>query len=133
MGNLFNAGADLPYCMRLGALKKNRIALWDVLESCYRPGSLDSAIDGSTAAINDFERLFETHRKITHVFFNGRKAAEFFEKRVLQQFGDIWPERAYVTLPSTSPAHASLSFAQKLDRWREVKTVIDQFPVIDKL
>lgn len=126
MGDLFKAGADVPYYMRLAALKKNRIALWDVLESCYRPGSLDSAIDISTAAINDFDALFENHRKITHVFFNGRKAAEIFERRVLQEFGHKWPDRAYVTLPSTSPAHASLTYKQKLERWRKVKAAIDQ-------
>jgi hypoxanthine-DNA glycosylase len=41
MGALFEARTELLYEERVSVLKKNRIALWDVLQSSSRPGSLD--------------------------------------------------------------------------------------------
>ncbi len=67
---------DLPYVERLAALAERRIALWDVLASCVRPGSLDSSILGSTAVLNDFSRFFRTHALIRTVFFEGRTGVE---------------------------------------------------------
>ena len=124
MGTLFGAGADLPYAERLSTLTSRGIALWDVLESCYRHGSLDSAIDVRTAKTNDFAALFRSHGTITHVFFNGKKAAGLFEKRVLPEIGDSSRVTTYITLPSTSPAYASMTYEQKLDRWRAVKSAV---------
>jgi TDG/mug DNA glycosylase family protein len=121
MGDLFSAGADLPYSERLRVLTSHGVALWDVLDSCYRPGSLDSAIDERTAKINDFAALFSDHRMITHVFFNGKKAADIFAKRILPIIENGQPAKTYVTLPSTSPALASMTYAEKLDQWVAVK------------
>lgn len=126
MGDLFGAGPGLPYADRLTTLTHNGVVLWDVLESCYRSGSLDSAIDGKTARTNDFEMLFREHREMTHVFFNGRKAADLFGKRVRPKIEEIMPTMNYATLPSTSPAHASMDYEQKLERWAAVKSAIDR-------
>src|SRR6185503_14480383 len=60
-----------PYAVRIEALKAARIALWDVLQSCTRVGSLDSMIQGRTQLANDFRTFFRDHPKITRVFFNG--------------------------------------------------------------
>ena len=128
MGDLFGASADLPYPERLRTLTGHGIALWDVLDSCYRSGSLDSAIDVRTAKTNDFAKLFRDHRAITHVFFNGKKAANLFEKRVLPKIDEAGSVKTYATLPSTSPAYASLTYEQKLDRWSEIKTAIALAP-----
>jgi len=83
MGDLFGAGTNLPYAQRLKIITTHGVALWDVLHSCYRQGSLDSAIDDRTAKTNDFEMLFRDHCTITDVFFNGKKAASIFSKRIL--------------------------------------------------
>ncbi|HHQ14764.1 MAG TPA: DNA-deoxyinosine glycosylase [Chromatiales bacterium] len=117
MGRLFGAGADLPYEQRLQALKDQRIALWDVLAQCDRPGSLDSAIDMKTARPNDFKSLFRRYRSIRHVVFNGAKAADLYRRRVLPQVQLEAPYLTYTRLPSTSPAMASLDFEQKLEAW----------------
>lgn len=127
MGDLFDAGLDLPYQARLKTIAKNRVGLWDVLENCYRPGSLDSAIDMASAHPNNFEKFFLCHSKIRYVFFNGKKAANIYTRRVLPAIGDQFSYLTYQTLPSTSPAHASMSYADKLEKWSEIVSALDGF------
>ena len=57
MGGLFNFSSEVTYPERLEQLKKNRIALWDVLKECEREGSLDSSIVGSSIKTNNFSHL----------------------------------------------------------------------------
>lgn len=106
----------LPYEVRVQALKSARIALWDVLRSCRREGSLDSMIEADTQTANDFRTFFRTHPQITHVFFNGAKAEACFRRQVLREIEGR--STRYTRLPSTSPANASLSFARKLEAWQ---------------
>lgn len=121
MGDLFGAGINLPYPERLKIITAHGVALWDVVYSCYRPGSLDSAIDDRTVKTNDFEMLFRDHCTITDVFFNGKKAANIFSKRILPAVEAVHSAKKFFTLPSTSPAMASMSYAEKLDQWAAVK------------
>ena len=76
------------------------------------------------AAAPAFAALFVTHDSIRHVFFNGRKAAEVFRRKVLPDLGDIIDSIELLTLPSTSPAHASRSYAEKLREWSIVRDVL---------
>lgn len=121
MAEIFGVPADRPYAERLAALTANRIALWDVIRSCHRPGSLDSAIDMKTAEPNEFGTFFAAHTDIDRVFFNGRKAEEMYRRAVLPQLGSPTESLCYTTLPSTSPAHAGMRFPEKLRRWKIVK------------
>jgi hypoxanthine-DNA glycosylase len=116
-------GADgvMPYARRVQLLKKNRIAVWDVLAAAERPGSLDSSIVHASALANDFARFFRAHPRIRRVFFNGRKAEELYRRFVLPGLGEEFAHIRYEGLPSTSPAHAGMTFAKKLDRWRRIK------------
>lgn len=116
MGELFGANPELPYAQRTQQLKKSGIALWDVLASCLRKGSLDSAITADSMTPNDFQAFFATHRKITQVFFNGATAERSFRLQVLP--GLTAQPLQFTRLPSTSPAHAALSHAQKQAAWR---------------
>ena len=118
MGELLNTPADLPYNKRVAALKSVRIALWDVLRSCRRKGSMDSNIDHGSLIPNDLGAFFRCHPKITHVFFNGAKAEECYRKYAQPIAGTGRIE--YLRLPSTSPANASVSFERKLEAWRAV-------------
>ena len=125
MAALFGAGAFENYQAKTALLIKNRIALWDVLQHCARSGSLDSAIQNNTIVTNDFENFFFRHRQIRHVFFNGGKAEAEFLKRVkpvLPQ--DIVMRLSLERLPSTSPALASLTPAQKCTAWQAVKDAV---------
>jgi hypoxanthine-DNA glycosylase len=117
MDALIGAGPQLEYGRRLAALKKSSLALWDVLAAGQRRGSLDSAIVRSTAVVNDFEELFEQHREIELVCFNGRTAEELYRRRVLPNLPAHFAQIALQALPSTSPAHAGMPFAVKLERW----------------
>ena len=119
MGELFAAGPELDYPSRLQMLVKNHIALWDVIAACHRPGSLDSAISENGLATNNFSAFFKQHPHITHVFFNGQKAAGLFKKRVAP---GLTGDYQYLTLPSTSPANAAKSYAAKLEAWSVLKT-----------
>jgi double-stranded uracil-DNA glycosylase len=115
MAALFGFDPAAPYEARVRALRARRVAVWDVLQSCVREGSLDARIDEEVA--NDFAAFFGAHRAITHVFFNGAKAEACYRRHVGPALGR--PMR-YARLPSTSPAHASLSMARKLAAWRAI-------------
>ena len=112
------AGADGDYAARCEALRAHGIAVWDVLSSSVRPGSLDADIDLDTALPNDFRRFFDEHPDIGLVCFNGRKAESMFRQLVQRNLTPASFETA--VLPSTSPAHASLSVAEKLAIWRGI-------------
>lgn len=124
MGALFGASPDLSYEQCVSMVTQQRIAIWDVLASCERPGSLDSAIKMQTAETNDFAALLGEQRSIVHVFFNGKKAEEIFRKRCMTAVDSVRPDLTYTALPSTSPAMASLNFAEKLERWSVVARAI---------
>lgn len=114
MGEIAGAHPGLAYAERLGMLKSSGIALWDVLASCVRESSLDAHIRNETA--NDFTAFFASHPHITQVFFNGGKAEQCFKKFV--QGKQSLPPLTFHRLPSTSPAHAGMRYAEKLQAWR---------------
>lgn len=124
MGDLVSAGRDLAYPERVSKLLASGIGLWEVLESCHRPGSLDSAINPQTMQPNDFNAFFAAHPLVTHVFFNGGLAADAFRRRVKPALLPNYDYIQYERLPSTSPAHASRNYQQKLEAWRRVIQVL---------
>ena len=119
MGELFQFDPDVEYRQRVRKLQENHVALWDVMHTCVRQGSLDSAIRSDTIVANDFEEFFTSHPDIKTVFFNGKKAEQEYRKRVLPYLSH--KHLQYHALPSTSPAMASLSRAQKLQCWSIIR------------
>ena len=113
---VFGFDASAPYAVRVAALKANGIAVWDVLQSCRRVGSLDSAVERDSMVANDFGQFFERQPHITRVFFNGAAAEKNFNRLVRAS-----PDLHYRRLPSTSPAQ-TLRYADKLGVWREAIT-----------
>lgn len=114
MGELTGAHPALPYAQRLQVMQNAHVALWDVLHSCERQGSLDSNIEAEQ--VNDFEKFFKRHPRITRICFNGAKAEESFRRYVTGR--QALPELHYTRLPSTSPAHAGMRYEEKLAAWR---------------
>lgn len=115
VGELTGVSADAAYARRAAGLIEAGIALWDVIASCRREGSLDAAIDEHTLQANDFAAFFRGHPGISHVFFNGAKAAASYRRHVLPSLAE--PSRVYTRLPSTSPAHAARSLEDKRAIW----------------
>jgi TDG/mug DNA glycosylase family protein len=116
MAELFGFDLAAPYNERVKALESAKIAVWDVLFSCNRPGSLDSNIASDSLIANDLASFLQQHPALKRVFFNGAKAESCFRKHIAPTLaaGLITCQR----LPSTSPAHASLSLERKLEAWR---------------
>jgi len=117
-GKLLEFDPAAPYRVRVQAIRSARIAVWDVLHSCVRQGSLDTMIENDTEIANDFRAFFRAHGKITHVFFNGAKAEASFRRHVYREISAV-PIR-FARLPSTSPANASISYSRKLQAWRAI-------------
>lgn len=102
----------LPYPERLAALLDARVGLWDVVGSAKREGSLDAAIRDHRA--NDLAQLAADLPDLRAVGFNGGTAARIGRRQLAN------PDLDLVDLPSSSPAFASLGFAAKRERWREL-------------
>ena len=129
MGELAGASSDLPYGDRLRLLKENGIALWDVCAAGERSGSIDSAIQLSTVETNDISRFLRAHTDVGLICFNGKKAKEIYDRKVLQKPPTLFERIRYEVLPSTSPAHAAMSYEQKLSRWRSVLGGRQRLPI----
>ncbi len=121
---LFNAELDIDYEARLALLQEHRIALWDVMQHCVREGSLDAAIEPSSVVANDFVSFFNDYPSIRFLFFNGAQAEASFKRHALPLLIANGFDLEMQRLPSTSPAHAAISFEQKLAQWQRVRDVI---------
>lgn len=103
--------AGLPYALRLRRMGARGVGVWDVIAACRREGSLDSRI--RDAQYNDLARLRRQAPRLCAIAHNGAAAAR------------LMPASAALgvpvfRLPSSSPAHAGVSFERKLAAWREV-------------
>jgi double-stranded uracil-DNA glycosylase len=119
MGELFGAGPSLPYQERVALVQSVGIALWDTLQVCTRPGSLDVSITEEVA--NDFPTFFARYANITHVFFNGTKPERAFRRHSRPALQD--DRHIFVRLPSTSPANAAMPLEAKVKAWSILKKV----------
>jgi len=120
VGAVLEEDMAVPYEQRVKLLTNHRIAVWDVLAAAERPGSLDSAIVDASAVANDFRGFFRRHPHIRCVFFNGQKAASIYRRVMRAKPEEESARLRYAALPSTSPAHAGLSYQKKLQAWRAI-------------
>lgn len=119
LGDLLGFDVQLDYTVRVQRLCSAGIAVWDVLQSCERRGSLDARIQRGSVVANDFKEFFERHSGVARVYFNGAAAQALFRRHVMPTLDDA-PRRSYVRLPSTSPANAAIALSAKIDAWRTV-------------
>lgn len=120
MGKLFDCGVSVPYAQRVLRLQECGVAVWDVLQCCVREGSLDSDIARDSEQANDLPGFFRAHPHLRYVFFNGSKAQQVFRKYLESEVTREFPDLVLSRLPSTSPAHAGMSLAEKMRAWRVV-------------
>lgn len=102
--------ASRPYAERLDVLRQHHVALWDAVAACRREGSLDTAIEA--AEPSDLAGLVARLPSLRAIACNGALA----HKQTLLALGE--PGLPVLRLPSTSPAHAGLSLADKIAAWQ---------------
>jgi len=121
MAELFSIDVSLGYEHCVEQCQKLPLVIWDSLKQCRREGSLDSAIEKESVVANDFAGLFTQYSQIQHVFCNGGSSYQWFKRLALPT---LLTNPKVVQLPSTSPAHAAMSFEQKLKHWRGIEDVL---------
>ena len=115
-GALYGFDAEDDYHRRADVLRRSGVAVWDVLNCCRRPGSLDSAVQPGSMVANDFSAFFAEHPSVERVYFNGAAAERNFARLVV-----VDTALTYVRLPSTSPAQ-TMRYADKLAAWQVLTT-----------
>ncbi len=115
------------YPDRRQLLINHQIALWDVIKSCQRPGSLDSAIRPDSIFANDFNSFFADHPAIQHILFNGNTAEKLFKQKVIPTLSNPYQSIPCSRLPSTSPTHAGMSLTSKQEKWQIIQQLIHHF------
>lgn len=118
--------ATLPYEERCRQVVARGIAVWDVLKTCTRSGSLDSAIDKDSIVTNDFAGFFARHPHIGLICLNGTKAADVWRRHIVPELPAAIAGIPTQRLPSTSPAHAGMPLATKIARWRDILNAADE-------
>ena len=113
---LFQEDFTADYAEKMELLKKNKIAVWDVIDSCERKGSLDTEIKNE--AHHDIFQLLQDFPSIKVIFCNGQKSFKTLRK--------ILPDDLKIpilVLPSTSPAY-TIPYQQKLKDWSVLKSFL---------
>jgi len=111
--HLFDEAFSLDYQERINLLKEKKIALWDVIESCERKGSLDTEIKNEID--NNIPQLIKNHPNIKIIFCNGQKSYKNLIKILGKNF-----KIPIMVLPSTSPLH-TVKYEEKLGSWKVIK------------
>ena len=104
---------DLNHQEKLQTLLKNKIALWDVIQSCERNGSLDSNIQKEI--LNNIPDLLKQFPNIKIICLNGNKAYIAFKKYSPEILGKY----KYYKMPSTSPANARYKLEDLFKYWQQ--------------
>ncbi|CAM3736232.1 DNA-deoxyinosine glycosylase [Alkalicoccus chagannorensis] len=105
------------YERKIRVLQEHGAALWDVIQSCERSGSLDAAIKNEE--VNDIEHLLQRFPGLRRIGCNGGKAYSLLRKHIhIPDHVDI------MQLPSTSPIPGKnvKSFDEKLAVWLQFLT-----------
>jgi G:T/U-mismatch repair DNA glycosylase len=76
----------------------------------------------SDTIADNIRALLHAHTKIELICFNGGTAAKLYERHVIPTLPDAQRVIARRTLPSTSGAHARVTFAEKASRWSVIWT-----------
>lgn len=115
---IFNYHGDDCYEDKIEFLLANGLALWDVLESCEREGSLDSSIRNAT--VNDICGLLDDYPNIEMIVLNGGEAGRRLKNSYAEK---LRAKVRIIQLPSTSPVPGRnvLKYDEKVKVWRAIK------------
>lgn len=113
LANIFNEDVPITTNEKKSLLKRNRVALWDVIEKCDISGSSDSSIHNVVPA--DIPYIIN-NSNIKKVFVNGSMAKKLYDKYIFSKTGIEGR-----LLPSTSPANAAFSLERLIEKWAAIK------------
>lgn len=102
---------NFEYEKRIHTLLDNGYALWDVIKTCERTGSLDSDIQNEIP--NKIPEILNTYKNIEIICMNGNKAYTAFKK----YFPKLLQTYKCCKMPSTSPANAKFSLNDLYNIW----------------
>lgn len=104
-------------CETIEEMKKmlidNKIAVWDVIDSCEITGSSDASIKNVVPA--DLSIILD-NANIKKIYANGDKAFKLYMK-----YSYPITKRDIIKLPSTSPANATFSLEKLVENWGQIK------------
>lgn len=98
---------------KINFLLKNKIALWDTIQSCDITLSNDSSI--KNIKVNDISKLIK-NSKISKIFTTGKKAYDIYQKKIFPQ-----TNIEAILLPSTSGANAKFTLNMLIDEYQIIK------------
>lgn len=110
---IFQEDFTTNYSNKINFLKRNHIAVWDVIDSCERKGSLDTEIRNENH--HNILKLLEDYPNIKVIFCNGQKSFKTLGKILPQDF-----QIPIFVLPSTSPAY-TIPYEKKREDWSILK------------
>ncbi|MDR1561047.1 MAG: DNA-deoxyinosine glycosylase [Holosporaceae bacterium] len=93
-------------------LLKNKIAIWDILQSCDIENSSDVSIKNAVPA--DLSKILNASN-IDRIYANGGKAYQLFMKYFYKK-----TSRTIIKLPSTSSANAKYSLEKLILEWKKI-------------
>ncbi|MDD5922600.1 MAG: DNA-deoxyinosine glycosylase [Eubacteriales bacterium] len=99
-------------------LRRNHIAVWDVIHSCRITGSSDASI--RDVKVNDITPLLCQSQIGSRIYTNGAAAWNLYRKYIRTD-PDI-PDA--VKLPSTSPANAAWSLERLIEAWKIIRSPV---------
>ncbi|MBE7002988.1 MAG: DNA-deoxyinosine glycosylase [Ruminococcaceae bacterium] len=111
LASLFDENVPRSIEEKRALLLRNRVALWDTIESCEVAGASDASITG--VAANDLRPILEA-ADIRAIFCNGAASKRWYDRLLREKLG-----RDAVQLPSTSPANAAWSLERLVEAWGE--------------
>ena len=110
---IFQEDFTFNYSEKLNFLQRNHIAVWDVIDSCERKGSLDTEIKNENH--HNILQLLEDFPNIKVIYCNGQKSFKTLGKILPQDF-----QIPIFVLPSTSPAY-TIPYEKKREDWSILK------------
>lgn len=114
IASIYEREVPITIAQKKELLLENKIALWDVVQSCDIIGSSDSSIKNVvTTDIN----IILSQCKINKIYANGKTAGKLYRKYSLQK-----TEINIIELPSTSPANAVYSLERLIKEWNMIKS-----------
>lgn len=113
LAKIFAEGIPCAISEKTQFLLRNKIALWDVVNSCEICGSSDSSI--KNAVPNEIDIIL-SNAKIRKIILNGGTAFALYKKFFHETLEKKYGAKA-VRLPSTSPANAAWSLERLTEIW----------------